>query len=263
MWGDDLAFRSTHDVPTPGDLDAVQRHRERTATGEIEVLRNLVPDPTLPRPSEGALAVRARRRPSPPQRPDRTAHRAAAATFDPGDVQHELGTVTAGADGTIDSQRIAPSPPDGTGIYALAAGRPLQPPRRPAHLAVLRRPAPAPARAAGDDQGTRGRLLPRAPRAPPRRPAIRLGRARDLTTVTRRRHGADNYITNIAGDDRRNAAIYFPYLQCARPAAGRRGRRVPARGIDRRRDGAHRHRARRLEGAGRPRRRARPGVLRS
>ena len=168
--------------------------------------------------------------PLPTQRPDpHGAPPAGSDIFDPGTWNTKLGTVTAGADGTIDSQRIAPSPADDTGIYALARADLFNllviPPVSPSYATgagaqrVL--PADVKGRAAAFCHAHRALFLVD--------PDPDWDEPRDLTTVTTAPNTVlDDYITNISGDDRRNAALYFPYLRAPDPLQRQRGRRVPA-----------------------------------
>ena len=107
-------------------------------------------------------------------------------------------------------------------------------------------------------EGPARRVLRRPPRVVHRRPAIPTGPARGDHD---RRYELDTYVTGIASDDRKNAALYFPRLRGRRPAAGRR--RSPTfapcgavAGIMARTDAY----ARRVEGAGGHRRRRSRGV---
>ena len=106
-WGNDLTFQIDYNTALATQFNITARN---TVTGESEVLRNLVPGPTLTAALEAqSQFVRVQTGTSPP------------AALPPAAAPIALGATPArlGKDGTIDSGMIAPTPPNGTGIYAL------------------------------------------------------------------------------------------------------------------------------------------------
>jgi len=216
-WGNDLRFRVDHDALDPATQFNVTVKDD--ASGEIEVLRNLVPGSTLP----AVIAARSqfvRLKGGPPtNRPDASpAVPAGADPFDPAVPARytTLGATTAteGRDGTIASGVIAPSTPDGTGIYSLETADLFNllviPPIAQSHDTAGERvlPPAIKGRAAAFCREHRA-LYVVDPDADWDAPA-------DITPAA----GLQTYIAQIAGDDRRNAAIYFPYLKAPDPLLG-------------------------------------------
>ncbi len=216
-WGNHLHFRVDHDTASPATQFNVTVQND--ATGEIEVLRNLLPGPTLTAViAAQSQIVRVKGTP-PANRPDASpAVPPGGDPFDPAQPTRytTLGATAAtkGQGGTVASGVIAPATPDGTGIYALETADLF-------NLLVI-----PPIAQSYDTAGER--VLP---------PAIK-GRAAafcrehralfivdpdadwdepsDITPAT----GLAAHIAQIATDDRRNAAIYFPYLRAPDPLQG-------------------------------------------
>ena len=103
-------------------------------------------------------------------------------------------------------------------------------------------------------EGSRGEVLLRPPRALPRGPASRLDRA--VADHRRRRHEARHVRHRHLVRRPEERRHLLPILPRGRPRGGRRRRRLPAVRRRRRGDGADGRGARRVEGAGRSRRRA-------
>jgi phage tail sheath protein FI len=205
-WGNHLHFLVDHDAAIPATQFNVTVNND--ATGETEVLRNLLPGATLP----AAIAAKSqfvRVQGAPPtNRPDPIAA--------PGTA---LGATaaTAGKDGTIASGVIAPATNDGTGIYSLEkadlfnllAIPPIAQTYDQAGERVL--PAAIKGRAAAFCHDHRALFIV-DPDADWDDPA-------DITPAAPAA-GLQTYIQSMAADDRRNAAIYFPYLRAPDPLQG-------------------------------------------
>jgi hypothetical protein len=200
-WGNDLNFEIDHDTALTTQFNVTVTN---DAGDQLEVLRNLLPGPTL----TAAVAARSQY-----VRVKGTAPTALPTVS--GVVALGSTPATLGKDGTIASGVIAPGTPDGTGIYALERADLF-------NLLVI------PPIAQSYDTGGE-RVLP---------PAIK-GRAAafcrehralfivdpdadwdDPADITPTPSGLTAYISTIAADDRRNAAIYFPYLRAPDPLQG-------------------------------------------
>ena len=207
-----------------------------TATGTIEVLRNLPPDSSVAALIEQQSNL-VRATATPTARPD------ADATIDPGDDPfdpahtdryHAMSPGEAGIQTDLD---LVPATDDGTGIYALARADLFNllciPPFLPSSNSGARA-SPGVGR-----EGSRGEVLLRPPRALPRRPASRLDRA--VADHRRRGTSLDTYITGISSDDRQERRHLLPVLPRGRPAdAGGAVVDFPPCGAIAGRDGAHR-----------------------
>jgi hypothetical protein len=207
VWGNQLTFQVDHDTALATQFNIIVVN---TATGETEVLRNLLPGPTL----TAALAarsqfVRVATGTSPPAtRPPAAAAIALGAT-----------AATEGKDGTIASGVIAPSPPDGTGIYALERADLFNllviPPIAQTYDAAGERvlPAAIKGRAASFCHDHRALFL--------LDPDADWAEAADITKVTGGTTALETYIAQLSSFDQLgNAAIYFPYLRAPDPLSG-------------------------------------------
>ncbi len=222
-WGNDLRFRIDYDAAIPATQFNVTVKNQ--LTGEIEILRNLVPGATL----SAALAAKSqlvRVKGTPPtNRP--TADAAVPPPGDPFDptkpTQYtSLGATAAtlGKDGTIASQVMAPTTPDGTGIYALARTDLFNllviPPIAQSYDTAGERVLPAAIKgSAAAFCAEQHALLLVDPDAD-------WAGSSDLTIVPGPgpETALAKYVAAIGAGDRRNAAIYFPYLKAPDPLQG-------------------------------------------
>jgi uncharacterized protein len=205
-WGNHLTFEIDHNTALATQFNITVRN---TDTGESEVLRNLVPGPTLTAALEArSQLVRVKTGTAPP------------AALPPAAGPIALGATapTLGKDGTIASDVIAPAPPDGTGIYALERADlfnllvipPIAQSYDTAGERVLKVAIKGRAGAFCRDHRA---LLIVDPDADWDEPG-------DLTKVTAGTTALEKHIAQISADDRRNAAIYFPYLKAPDPLQG-------------------------------------------
>jgi phage tail sheath protein FI len=216
-WGNHLHFRVDHDTAVPATQFNVTVKND--ATGEIEVLRNLLPGATLPAViAAQAQFVRVRGAPPtnrPPQSP------AVAPPDDPFDPAVPARYTTLGAtaatqgrDGTIASNVIAPAAPDGTGIWALERADLFNllviPPIAQSYDTAGERvlPAAIKGRAGAFCRDHRAFFIVD--------PDVNWDEPGDITPPA----GLATYVASISADDRRNAGIYFPYLRAPDPLQG-------------------------------------------
>jgi phage tail sheath protein FI len=205
-WGNDLTFEIDYNTALATQFNITVRN---TVTGESEVLRNLLPGPTLTAALEAqSQFVRVKTGASPP------------ATLPPAAPPIALGATAAtlGKDGTIDSGMIAPAPPDGTGIYALERADLFNllviPPIAQSYDTPGERVLPVAIRGrAGAFCRDQGAVLIVDPHADWKEPG-------DITKVTAGTTALEKHIAQISADQRRNAAIYFPYLKAPDPLQG-------------------------------------------
>lgn len=219
-WGNALRFRVDLNTADPTTLFNITVKNQ--TTGEIEVLRNLPLGLLLPARIAATSQMVRLIAAAPTTLP--TADTAVVPPADPFDpaipAQYTaLGATAAtkGQDGNIASVGvIVPTTPDGTGIYALERADLF-------NLLVI-----PPISQSYDTTAAAERVLP---------PAIkgtaaafcRVHRAlllvdpdadwaapADITKAT----GLPAYVANVSSDDRRNAALYFPYLRAPDPIQG-------------------------------------------
>ncbi len=211
-WGNALRFRIDFDAAIPATQFNVTVKNQ--TTGELEVLRNLVPGPLLP----AALAAQSqlvRVKGSPPtNRP--TADAAVAPPDDPFDPAQPTryttlgGTAaTQGKDGTIASGVIAPGTPDGTGIYALERADLFNllviPPIAQSYDTAGERVLPGAIKQLAASFCLEHRALFLVD------PDVAWDDPGDLTSGSPT--ALETYLQDIGSESRRNGAIYFPYLK--------------------------------------------------
>ncbi|MGI8804627.1 MAG: phage tail sheath family protein, partial [Thermoleophilaceae bacterium] len=120
VWGDELRFRVDHATADPTSTTQFNITIKNRVTGELEVLRNLLPGATLP----AAIAAQSQlvrvKGAAPTTRPKAHAPTTVAKP-DPFDRSEptRFTALTTGSDGTIASAAFVPSTPNGTGINAL------------------------------------------------------------------------------------------------------------------------------------------------
>jgi uncharacterized protein len=169
-----------------------------TSSGLVETLRNLPPDSTLaPLIEQQSTLVRATATPT--DRPDAASNVA----------------MPAGKDGDQTEADLVPTSDDGTGVYALARADLFNllciPPFLPSSATTS-------GRVLGSD--AKGRA---AKFCADHRALFVVDPHPDWTGPTQITTGStklDTYITGIASDDRKNAALYFPYFRAADPEQG-------------------------------------------
>jgi phage tail sheath protein FI len=220
-WADALRVRIDHDTrpEVPGPATLFNLSIKDIGTGAVEVLRNLSPNASLAALVEQQSSL-VRVATAPTARPD------PHAATNPGDDPFDSAAPTrftafpdtgasAGEDGGQVEADLVPAADDGTGVYALA---------RADLFNLLCIPPMSPA----SDSGT-GRVLG----------AVAKGRAAafcedhralfivdphpDWTAPSQITAGGtqlSTYVGGIGSDDRKNAAIYFPYLRSADPLQG-------------------------------------------
>ena len=259
-WSDNLRVRIDRNTK---DEPGRRRRRSSTCsikdvgTGVIEALRNLPPTRVASRRSSSS----SRRSSASRQPADAAARRArrrqrrASDPFDPAvPARFTAFPTTGGQSGEDGDQRttdLVPAADDG-GPASTRSRAPTSSTcsasRRPAGERHERR-----ARARRGGEGPRGALLPRPPRALHRRPAPGLDGAVDRSPAARRSCARTSRSGRTTARTRRSTS-----RTSGRPTRCRATSLAdfPPCGRDRRRHGAHRRDARRVEGAGRARRRA-------
>src|SRR5262245_48109145 len=215
-WSGKLLIRIDHET---SDKDAGSPRLfnlliKDTGTGAIEVLRNLPPDPsTAALIEQQSNLVRATSTPT--ARPDADAD--IAPGEDPFDPAHtdRYTPMSAGADGDQTEADLVPATDDGTGVFALARADlfnlpcipPFLPSRNSTAARVLRSAAKCRAAAFCSDHRALYVVDPHPDWTAP-------------SAITTGGTKLDTYVANIGSDDRRNAAIYFPYFRAADAEAG-------------------------------------------
>jgi len=217
-WADDLRVRIDHDTApeVPGPATLFNLSIKDVGTGVVEVLRNLPPDASLAALVEQRSTL-VRVFDAPSQRPDHHA------PIDPGDDPFDPTKPTrfdpfpdtgvgSGEDGDQVADDLVPVADDGTGVYALA---------RADLFNLLCIPPYLPENGVGA-----GRILTPAAKGraaafcEDHRALFIVDPHPDWAATSQITAGSDqlsNYITNISSDDRKNAALYFPYLRAADP----------------------------------------------
>jgi phage tail sheath protein FI len=219
-WADDLRVRIDQDTKpeVPGPASLFNLSIKDVGTGIVEVLRNLPPGASLAALVEQQSSL-VRVATAPTARPD--AHSA----INPGDDPFDPAVATrftafpstgadSGEDGDLVEADVVPATDDGTGVYALARADLFNllviPPILPASDAGAGRvlSAAAKSRAAAFCQTHRALFI--------------VDPHPDWTGPSQITSGIiqlSAYIT-IGSDDRKNAAIYFPYLRSPDPLQG-------------------------------------------
>jgi phage tail sheath protein FI len=217
VWGDAFLFRVDHLAADPATQFNITIKNE--VTGELEVLRNLLPGATLPAAVAAQSQLVRVTGTAPTTRPSE--HAATTATkpdpFDPTEPTR-FTALGGGKDGAIASAALVPATADGTGIYALERADLF-------NLLVI-----PPIAQAWDSGGER--VLPDAAKGS----AAAFCRAHrafflvdphpdwdqpsDLTGAGPAPPNLVDYISDIGKPDRRNAALYVPYLRAADPLQG-------------------------------------------
>ncbi len=185
-----------------------------TATGAIEVLRNLPPDSSVAALIEQQSNL-VRATATPTTRPD------ADASINPGDDPFDPAhtdrytPMPAGQDGDQTEADLIPATDNGTAVYALARADLFNllciPPFLPAGNANAGRVLSSTAKGQAAKFCSDHRALFLVDPHP------------DWTAPSQITGGGtslDTYVTGISSDDRKNAAIYFPYFRAADPEAG-------------------------------------------
>jgi phage tail sheath protein FI len=211
LWGDKMRMRIDHDTATATTFNVSIKD---TATGTVEVLRNLPAGAPLgPTIASRSNYVRLKGTP-PATRP--TAHAAVPVGADPFDpaVPARFAVFTGGNDGGQAVTDLVPNTDDGTGMFALARADlfnllVITPVTRSDGTGTARTLTPAvKGKAAAFAQDHRALFLV-DPNPDWDAPA-------DITPAS----GLQTYIASISSDDRRNAALYFPYLRAPDPLVG-------------------------------------------
>jgi Bacteriophage tail sheath protein len=215
-WSGALLIRVDHET---SDKDAATPKLfnlsiKDTGTGVVETLRNLPPNSSLAALIEQqSTFVRATTLPT--QRPDK--HADISPGDDPFDPAHtnQYATMTPGVDGDQTEADLVPPADDGTGVFALA---------RADLFNLLCIPPFLPA-----SDSNAGRVLGSAAKGraakfcADHRALFVVDPHPDWTAPSQITTGGtklDTYITGIGSDDRRNAALYFPYFRAADPEQG-------------------------------------------
>ena len=183
------------------------------STGVVEVMRNLPPDPTAAALIEQQSSL-VRATTTPTARPDK--HSDVPPGQDPFDpaVPSRFAVMGTGVDGNQVEADVVPATDDGTGMYSLAKADlfnllcipPFLPSSDPGAGRVLSSAAKGRAAAFCVDESA---FFVVDPHPDWSAPSQITGGGTQLST----------YITGIASDDRRNAAVYFPYLRAPDPLA--------------------------------------------
>jgi phage tail sheath protein FI len=229
IWSAKLLARIDHDTSDPTTLFNLSI--KDTATGEIEVFRNLPVDPSIgpiiEAQSQLVRAVNA----FPTALPD--AHSAIAPGDDPFDPTVATrysafpnSGASAGADGDHNETDVVPTTNTGLGVYALARADLFNilviPPILPSSSAAAGRVLSG----ASKSSAAQFCLDHRAFFLVDPHPDWKL--PSDVTTGG---NALTTYIAAIGSDPRRNAAIYFPYLRMADPLTGAPAAFPPAAAI--------------------------------
>jgi phage tail sheath protein FI len=215
-WSGNLLIRIDHETSDKdaGSPTLFNLLIKDTATGVIEVLRNLLPDNSVAALIEQQSNL-VRATATPTARPD------ADATINPGDDPFDPAhtdrytPMPAGQNGTQTEADLVPATDDGTGMYALARADLFNllciPPFLPASNTNAGRVLSSTAKG----QATKFCSDHRA--------VFLVDPHPDWTAPSQITGGGtslDTYITDISSDDRKNAALYFPYFRAADPEAG-------------------------------------------
>jgi phage tail sheath protein FI len=220
-WSDDLRVRIDHDTKDKDDASPVLFNLsiKDVGTGAVEVLRNLAPDASLGALIEQQSTLVRATGTLPTARPD------AHATINPGDDPFDPAVgarysafPTTGAGSGVDGDQaeadLVPAADNGTGVYALAKADLFN---------LLCIPPVLPASATGG-----GRVLSANAKSAAaafcsaHRAIFLVDPHPDWTQTSQLTSGSidlDAYVT-IASDDRKNAALYFPYLRAPDPQLG-------------------------------------------
>jgi uncharacterized protein len=211
LWGDDLLMRIDHDTADPALFNLSVKD---TGTQVVEVLRNLPTGAALG-PTILARSDLVRLNGAAPTTvpDDHSAVPPGADPFDPA-VTTRYSTFGGGADGGQAVTDLVPATDDGTGMFALARADlfnllvipPVLPAANPGAGRVLT--AAVKGRAAAFAQDHRALFLVD--------PDPDWDAPSDITPAG----GLATYIASIGSDDRRNAALYFPYLRAPDPLLG-------------------------------------------
>jgi phage tail sheath protein FI len=217
VWGDDLRFRVDHAAADPTTQFNITIKNQ--VTGELEVLRNLLPGATLPAAIAAQSQLVRLKGTAPTTRPGDHAATTIPKPdpFDPSDPTR-FTALTTGKNGTVASAAFIPATPNGTGIHALERADLF-------NLLVI-----PPIAHAWETAGER--VLPDATKGS----AAAFCRAHrafflvdphpdwdqpsDLTGAGPTPPNLTDYISDISKPDRRNAALYVPYLRAADPLQG-------------------------------------------
>jgi phage tail sheath protein FI len=218
-WADDLRVRIDHETKDKADATPTLFNLsvQDVGTGVVETLRNLPPDSSLAALVEQQSSLVRAVGTLPTQRPDpHTAINPGEDPFDPNVASRFTAFPTTGADSGQDGDQLdadlVPAADDGTGVYALA---------RADLFNLLCIPPVLPA----SDSGA-GRVLGAAAKG--RAAAFCLDhRALFIvdphpdwvapSQITAGSIRLETYAASISSDDRKNAALYFPYIRAADP----------------------------------------------
>ena len=215
-WSGNLLIRVDHETSDKdaGSPKLFNLSIKDTATGTIEVLRNLPPDTSVAALIEQQSNL-VRATATPTARPD------ADASINPGDDPFDPAhtdrytPMPAGQDGDQTEADLIPATDNGTGVYALARADLFNllciPPFLPAGNTNAGRVLGSTAKGQAAKFCSDHRALFLVDPHP------------DWTAPSQITGGGtslDTYITGISSDDRKNAAIYFPYFRAADPEAG-------------------------------------------
>jgi phage tail sheath protein FI len=215
-WSGNLLVRIDHETSdkNAGTPKLFNLSIKDTGTGVVETLRNLPPDTSLAALIEQQSSL-VRATGLPTARPD--ADGAISPGDDPFDSAHtdRYTAMPAGADGDQTEADLVPATDNGTGVFALARADlfnllcipPFLPPSNTGGGRVL-----------GSD--AKGRA---AKFCADHRALFLVDPHPDWTAPAQITAGGtklDTYVTGISSDDRKNAALYFPYLRAADPEQG-------------------------------------------
>jgi hypothetical protein len=220
-WADALRVRIDHDTrpEVPGPATLFNLSIKDIGTGAVETLRNLAPNASLTALVEQQSSL-VRVATAPTARPD--PHAATNPGDDPFDPAAPTRFTTfpvtgagSGEDGAQVEADLVPAADDGTGVYALARADLFNllciPPMSPASDSgpgrVLSAGAKGGAAAFCEDHRALFIVDPHPDWTAP-------------SQITAGTIQLSTYIGGIGSDDRKNAAIYFPYLRAADPLQG-------------------------------------------
>ena len=215
-WSGNLLIRIDHETSDKdaGSPTLFNLLVKDTATGVIEVLRNLPPGGSVAALIEQQSNL-VRATATPTARPDADATiNPGADPFDPAHTDRYT-PMSAGHDGDQTEADLIPAADNGTGVYALA---------RADLFNLLCIPPFLPA-----SNTNAGRVLSSTAKGQAakfcsdHRAVFLVDPHPDWTAPSQITGGGtslDTYITGISSDDRKNAALYFPYFRAADPEAG-------------------------------------------
>jgi Bacteriophage tail sheath protein len=213
-WSDNLLVRLDHDTKDKDDATPVLFNLsiKDTSTGVVEVLRNLAPDGSLASLIEQQSTLVRAKGTLPTARPD------ADAAINPGDDPFDPAVTTrytafptsgaqSGQDGDQAETDLVPASDDGTGVYALAKADLF-------NLLCIPPFLPASATSAGRVLGA-GAKASAAAFCSAHRAVFLVDPHPDWTATSQITSGGTSLTTylTISSDDRKNAALYFPYFR--------------------------------------------------